>query len=254
MTRTTRLVAAGAATFVVFLVAGIPAAVALRWVGFESLRVSAVSGSLWRGSAAAADVGRLHLGETHWSVSPLSLLIGRLGGQVDTTIGDGTASGTVAVGFAGKIRCTGCRYEGSVASLRAMIPALRNLDGRVSLEIEALEISGKWPVRAVGLARLSNVPIRVRGQAMGDLPVSTFEATVNADPVPESGLIEALIRDAGGPVELAARLNITPPGIFEFSGRAKARPSAPREVADVLAALGPKGSDGSTELGMSGSF
>jgi len=254
MTRHARLVTAGAITFLVFLVAGIPAAVGIGWLGPESLQWTGVSGSLWRGSAVGAEVGRLRLGETHWSLSPFSLLLGRLAGDVDTRIGDGTASGHVAVTFSGAARCTECRYEGSVAALRTMLPALRNVDGTLSVEIAALDLSGKWPTRAVGTVRLSNVPIRLGGQPPGNEPVGAFEATITADPVPENGLLEAAVRDTGGPLEMAARISIMPPGSFEFSGRAKAKPGAPPDIVDALAALGPRGSDGSTELGISGTF
>jgi general secretion pathway protein N len=254
MTRSARLVAAGLTTFLIFLIAGIPAAVGIAWLAPESLRLSGVSGSLWRGSAAGADIGRLRLGETHWALSPFSLLLGRLAGDMNTKIGDGAASGSVAIGLSGTVRCTECQYEGPVAGLRTLVPAMRTLDGSINVEIAALEISDRWPVRVVGTARLSNVPIRVRGQSAGNSPVATFEATVGADPVPAGGLIEATVRDAGGPLELAARLSVRPPGDFEFSGRAKARHDAPAEVVNALAVLGPKGSDGSTELGISGSF
>ena len=201
-----------------------------------------------------ANLGKLRLGETHWALSPLGLLIGRLGGSVETRIGDGTARGSVAVSISGGLACTACSYEGPVASLRPIIPALKGVDGRASIEMAALDISNKWPTRAVGSVKLSNVPIGVAGPQAGDRPVAAFETTITADPVPESGLIEATIKDAGGPLEVSARLSVTPPGNFEISGRAKARPAAPPEIVNVVAALGPRASDGSTEFSLSGTF
>jgi hypothetical protein len=53
---------------------------------------------------------------------------------------------------------------------------------------------------------------------------------------------------------MTARLTVTKPGNYEFSGRAKARPDASPDMVNALKVLGPKGSDGSTELAMSGSF
>lgn len=254
MTRSTWLVIAGVSAFLLFIVAGVPASVALRWLGPDVLRLSGVSGSLWRGAAAGANVGKLRLSETQWKLSPLGLLLGRVSGEVETKIGDGTAHGSVAVSLSGGFACTGCSFEGPIASLRPLIPALKAVDGKVSIEMATLEIRNKWPTRAVGSAKLSNVPIGVSGQPPRDAPVGAFETTLSADPVPDDGAIEATIQDAGGPLELSARLSITRPGNFEFSGRAKARPGAPPEIVNALAALGPKGSDGSTELGLSGTF
>ena len=254
MTRPAWLVAAGVAAFLVFLVGGVPAALALRWLAPDALRMNGVSGTLWRGSATGADIGKLHLADTTWTLSPLALLTGRLGGDVETRIGDGTAHGAVAVSRAGDLRCTACAYEGPVASLRAAIPALRTLDGQLSLQLSAFEIRKKWPTRAVGTVNLTNVPIAAAGQARRDSPMATIAATVGADPVPDNGLIAVSVQDAGGPLELTAHLNFTPPGNFEFSGRAKARPGAPADLVNALAAMGTRGSDGSTELGLSGTF
>ena len=173
---------------------------------------------------------------------------------METRIGEGTARGSVAVNLSGGFACTGCSFEGPVASLRPMIPALKAVDGSVNLQLAALEIRNKWPIRAAGSAKLSNVPIGAAGQQRRDGPVAAFEATLSADPVPDDGAIEATIQDAGGPLELSARLSITRPGNFEFSGRAKARSGAPPEIINALAALGPKGPDGSTQLGLSGTF
>ena len=68
MTRASWLATAGAGAFLVFVIAGVPASVALRWLGPDSLRLSGVSGSLWRGSADSADVGRLRLRDTKWTL------------------------------------------------------------------------------------------------------------------------------------------------------------------------------------------
>jgi hypothetical protein len=77
---------------------------------------------------------------------------------------------------------------------------------------------------------------------------------VNADPVPDDGTIEAIIEDAGGPLQLNARLVIAPPGNFRFSGQATARPGTPPAIASALAAMGPRAADGSTQLELNGSF
>jgi hypothetical protein len=253
MTRSGWLVAAGVSAFLVFLIGGIPAA-ALRWLVPEPVRMSGTSGTLWRGSASSADVGKMHFAYTRWALSPLGLLLGRLGGDLETSIGEGKAAGAIVVTLGGDMRCTACRYEGPLASLRSAVPALRTLDGRISIEMAAFEISNKWPTRAVGSATLTNVPIGIYGQARRDGPVAALAATVTADPVPDSGLIDVAVQDSGGPLELSAQLSISPPGNYELSGRVKARPGAPPDLVNALNILGPRAADGSTEIALSGTF
>lgn len=255
MARSRILVLAGAIAFVLALVATVPAATALAWLGGERLRASGAMGTLWSGSAAALEIGAVRLGETRWDVTVTRLLLGRLAADVETRIGDGEFRGSLSAGPAGGLACAGCTYDGPVASLRAVLPSLGRLDGRARLEIATLELADGWPTRAVGTLKLTDVPITVPGAPpRPGAPSASFDATVEADPVPEGGLIEVAVQDAGGPVEFGARLAVTPPGNYELAGRAKPRADAPQDMINALAMLGPRGPDGSTELSMSGSF
>lgn len=252
MTRPVRLLVAGIAAFFVALVAGLPASAAIGWLAPDAVRTNGVAGTLWQGSALAISVGNLRLGETRWAISPLNLLLGQLAGSVTARLGDGTAKGDVSVGISGTFACIACSFEGRVANLRSLIPALNAIDGQIEIEIEAVEIRDAWPTRLVGVASLSDVPLGPTGGT--NIPPGSFLVSVNSDPVADDGSIEATIEDAGGPVEVSARLAVAPPGTFTFAGRAKGRPDAPAAVVNALGMLGPKGSDGATQLSLSGTF
>jgi general secretion pathway protein N len=255
MTRRNLLIAAGAAAFLVFVVAFLPASAAARWLAPDGARFTGVSGTLWRGSARAAEIGSLRLGETRWSLSPPALLLGRLSADVETRIGEAAASGSVSVGLSGGLTCTACRIEGNAAGLRGLFPALRSFNGQVLLELPVLELRDNWPVRAVGSARVSRVPIAMAGAPPGPAtPYGDFEATLDADPVPEDGVLLVAVKDTGGPLQLTADLRVSPPGKYEFAGRARARANAPADLVNALNILGPKAADGTTELAASGSF
>lgn len=254
MNRRLWLIGAGAGAFLAFLLLRPPATVAARWIGAESLRLGTVTGTLWSGSAASVVAGNLRLGETRWSLSPLNLLLGELSADVTTRLGDSTANGTVSRSFAQVTNCTGCRFTGPVHDLRSLFPALKAVNGQLEVEIATLAIEAGWPTRAVGTAKLSsNLAATVPG-GTPDLPPATFEVLLNADPVPENGSIEAVVQDTGGPVQLSARIILTPPGNFQFAGRAAARPGAPPALGSALAILGPRAPDGTTQLTMTGSF
>lgn len=249
------LLAAALAAFVLGLVSRFPADAALRWLAPDTVRAMGVAGTVWNGSAAGIDVGSLRLGETTWQVSAMALLVGRLGAHLETRIGDGTASGRLGVGLGGTITCNDCRYEGPVAALRPVLPALGALDGRLEVNLAAVRIEDGWPAVLVGQALVSGVPFAMPGAAPSPAaPRASFTASVAANPVPEGGVIEVAVQDAGGPVELSARLTLTPPGNFDLAGNAKARADAPPEIVNALSAIGRKGADGATELGIAGTF
>jgi hypothetical protein len=250
MNRRLWLIAAGAGAFLLFLVVRIPAS-AVAWIAPAELSFRSLSGTLWSGTAASITAGRVHLGETTWSLSPANLLMARLSAQVETRIGDGTATGSLARNVAGDLSCTGCSYSGPVSALWPVFPALSAVNGRLELQMPALEIRDRWLSRAVATAKLTT---DIGAREKPGEPPATFQLSVNADPVPEDGKVEALIGDAGGPVNLEARLLLTPPGNFEFSGQASARPGAPPAVTSALSALGPRGADGRTQLTLTGSF
>lgn len=254
MRRRNGLIIAGILSFFVFALAQVPAEAVARWFAPDTFKLNGVSGTLWEGTAASIQSGRMRLGATAWNMSPLALLLGQLSGDVESQLSDGTLHGSVSFGLSGDISCTGCSYSGSVAGLQPLIPALRTLSGNLQLEIATLEIKDKWPRRAVGSVKLANVPLGAPGQRATFGPAASFEATVSADPVPEAGVIEATVQDAGGPLQLAGRIVLKPPGNFEFTGRAKARGNASPDVVNLLAALGPKAADGSTQITIAGSL
>lgn len=253
-TRLQQLIAAGIAAFLVAFVAMIPAGVIVRWLGPDSWRVAGISGSLWRGSARSIDTGALRLGPVDWNLSGWSLWLGRLSGRVESRLGEGAASGDVALRPGGGFDCEGCRYEGPLSSLWPIFPALKNVDGQVVAEIATLVVRDGWPTRAVATVRLSGVTLPAAAQAVALQPDAALIGQVASDPVVDGGIIEADVRDDGGPLEMAATLAVSPPGAFTLSGRVKARAGAPADLVNALNLLGPRDSSGATQFSLSGTF
>lgn len=249
------LAIAGVVTFLAFLVTGLPARVAARWLMPAGVQITDVDGSLWRGSAAAVTAGSMRLGPLSWSLSATALLSGHARANVQAMIGSGEFSGTVDLSATRRFVCLECRYEGPAGSLQSLVPVLAGLEGSLHGEVTVLEIANGWPLRIVATLKFSGVPLRIPGAPVRPgMPTASFEISTAADPVPDDGLIEALILDAGGPVQLSGQLAIRPPGNYELSARVKPRADAPREVTEALVALGARGPDGSTDIGLSGSF
>lgn len=254
MKRIHGLLLAGLGAFVLTLIAQLPAAVAIGWLAPEGVRTSGVSGSIWHGHAREVTVHGLRLTETSWTLSILELLRARLGARVEARLGEGTLGGNAVFHASGGMHCTDCRFEGTVTTLRALMPTLNAMDGRLGIDLGQLEIEDGWPTRILGTAMLGEVTLpKLSLEATGKARPS-FKIDISADPVPDTGLIEAMIVDAGGPVECSVRARLTPPGNYELKGRIRARSGAAEQLASAIAALGARAPDGSTEVSLSGSF
>lgn len=249
------LVIAGGLAFLLFLVAGLPARLALRWLAPPSVQAADLSGTLWRGSMARATAGPVRLGSVSWKLSPLALLTGRIHVDIHGQIGAGQASGTIDFRSGGRLACSDCRYEGPAASLRSLAPSLQGLSGEMRLDITRIEVQNRWPTRAVATLAWNGVQLRTAAApALAGGPTTNLKASIAADPVPADGRIEVLLQDGGGPLQLTGQATLTPPGNYQVNARIKAKPDAPAPLASALATLGPPGPDGSIDVGMSGSF
>lgn len=245
----------GVLSFLFFAAVGLPAQLALRWLAPPGLQVLDPQGTLWQGSAAAVAADAVRLGPLSWSLSAAGLLTGHLRAEVSTRIGAGEASGLIEAGSAGRFACSRCLYTGPTAALGGLLPALRGTGGNLKADITVLEVRDRWPRRAVATLEFTGLPLRVPGSpAEPAAPVANFNISIAADPVPDDGRIEATVVDGGGPVQLTGQLVITPPGNYQLEASARARPEAPAQIGNALALLGPRAADGSTRVGMSGSF
>lgn len=241
--------------FCLFLVAGLPARLAIGWLAPAGLTVVDPQGSLWRGSVAAAMAGPLRLGPTSWSMSARSLLGGRLRAAIETQLGTAAASGTLELRLGGGLACEQCRYAGPAGALAGLLPMPQGLDARLDVDITRLELRERWPRRLIATLGVDDVPLQLPGLPPDPgLPRGSFVFSLDADPVPADGVLEARVRDAGGPLAIDGVLVLRPPGDYQLDARLRPQPGAPPRLAAVLQTLGPREADGSFSLGLAGSF
>lgn len=247
-----KLIAAGLLAFVSGLVALMPAQFVFGLIA-AGARISGTTGTLWGGAANAVQLGSVRLGHTEWSLRPAALLSARLGAEVSTRWADGSGHGYLTIGFGGAIACEDCEISTSISALRAWAP-VPPIGGTLDLDIKVLDIKDGWARRVVGTARVIDMPLGLGGQALPTGAQGSYEASFNADPVPEGGLIEAVVTDVGGALQVTGQLRLTPPGNYQVAGTAQARPDAPAALTSSLPLLGPQRSDGSHEFAFSGTF
>jgi hypothetical protein len=248
------LIGAGLAAFAIGILALFPAHVALRVIAPEAAATGS-RGTLWSGSAETLTIGALRLGRTQWSWRPLAVLRLQISADVSATWPGGKGQGRVAAGIGGLLVCEDCRTTSRLDFLRplARVPAIA---GNVEVDIDQLEITGGWPRRVVGIARLKDMPLILPGQAsaVAGSATGSYEVSFKADPVPEAGMIEGVVTDIDGPLQVAARLQLMPPGNYQLAGAVQARPGAHENLTAGLALLGPQRGDGGYEFSFAGSL
>ncbi|UCG74177.1 MAG: type II secretion system protein N [Chromatiales bacterium] len=243
-----------AAVFLVFVVASAPASLLAR-LAPAAVQLNGVQGTLWAGEASSVRAGTVSLGRTSWQLAPWQLLLGRLAGDLETTLPGGFARGEFAIGLGGTLRLNDFSATSPVASIVAATGmGLPVSDGQVVVELTALAISDGWPERAIGEIRVGDVPLVFRnGQPVQD-QLASFELRFDADEVPDTGPLEGTLTDRGGPLEVTGLLQLTPPTNYELTGRAKARAGAPPEMQQALVLLGPESPDGGRDFSFAGSL
>lgn len=239
--RASLLGAACLLAFVVGAVIWLPASLALRFLP-APLTCAAPLGTLWRGRCDDLRHGGVTLGAVAWRVHALPLMALRLEADLDWERSGSRITGGLA---ASRDRWAWRSIRGTVdvSTLRAlpfwpssMVGDWPPGEGRLRLDVEALEIRGHRLARAVGVIEADDLVSLGRERWMlGDYRLAWQEGTTPL----------GVLNDRGGPLELQARLGPSPQGAWTLTGRVRARDPAWRTRLQVF---GPADSAGNHAL------
>jgi hypothetical protein len=216
-------IALGVGAYLAFALARFPAASAYRWFAPSDLRLSQVNGTIWSGRADRGLIGGLELIDVQWRIGALSLLMGRLTVDFDLRLREGFAQGRVSAGLGGS----------SIADLN-LATTLQNLSsvapvygarGQISAQLETLRFENGWPVEAAGEVRIGSLQVPPFGPAGNEalIYVGEFLAQLVDD---QDGILEAELRDTGGPLELRGPARLTADRAYEVDARMRLRSEA----------------------------
>lgn len=248
MRRSTLLIAAGVAAFLLFLVAFLPATVLLRFVPPE-VTLAGVSGTVWRGRADTLSFRGRPLGALTWSSRPWRLLAAEV--EYAATLSPPGGGISLDVIAHGRRRLTLARLEGSFpVGLVAGLVSPAGWSGVVELDVGRLVLLDGYPTAAEGriLARDLTAP---GPQGMN---IGSFELTLGAGSVGGEGIAGRLQDLGGGPMRLRASLELRPDRSYTISGEVAAGPEADDAVRRSLAFLGPPDSLGRRPLSIEGTL
>lgn len=236
----------GLGLFIVFLVALIPARVAVGWLAPPAVTLNGVTGTIWSGSAAQLGVNGRLIGRLAWSDGSLLALIGRPGWHFELERSDGFLRGRVRASLGGDV--TGRDLEGatSLPALRALAP-VGGAGGDLSLRVDELAVADGQLERIRGRVVIDR--LRPPGLPEGDLGTLSVVFPGESD-APLTGIIQV----EGGPISVVdGRIRLAPDGSYEIGGRVAAAPDAPREITNALRYMGSPDAQGYHEFSLAGS-
>ena len=251
MTAPRKLAGFGLICFICFAVVSCPARVPFLLVDPSLVKASGVRDTLWSGSAAQIDVAGTLLSNTQWNLDLSRLLLGQIGGDIETRWDGGFASGFMTSSVLGTIRAKNVDVNLQAAWV-AGITGMPGLDGQVNVVLDKLTVTEQWPRELVGVIKIANLSSTLLGSGaagqLGNIKVDFEPAKENSD------AITGIIRDEGGPLELNGTLVLTRPNNYSIDVQLKARPSASRMLQQNMFVLGSPDSNGAYTFQLAGSF
>ena len=244
--KTRLLLTVGIVLFLVFLIALIPARVAVAWLAPPNIVLTGVNGTVWSGDAAQLGINGELVGRLRWSDGSLLLLIGRPAWQIEVDRNDGFLRGHVGASMGGRIRLTDLEGATSLPALRNIAP-VGNAAGDVSIRLD--ELTAIDGLLEVIRGRIVIDGLRPPGLSEGTL--GTLSTRFDGeDENPLLGIIEV----EGGPISVRnATIRLEPDGSYEVSGRVSANADAPRDITQSLRFMGEEDAEGFREFSLAGS-
>jgi hypothetical protein len=237
---------AAAALFALTLLVRLP----VRWVA-PLLPASAhcvdPSGTLWSGHCARAGAGTLMLSDVSWSLQPWLLLTATLSARVRSGDPNAPLEAVLRYGRGGRFAVRD--LKGNVAIGAGLLPFFPDgWSGTLSLDIRAADFRNGVPQRIRGVLDASGLRQRPPADELGSYQLRFDDAATDA-----AG-IRGTLRDTGGPLAVAAALQIANNGAYELSGAVMARAAASPSLAAAVASLGPADATGRRQFSLAGSF
>ena len=244
------LAGAGLSALLISLLAMLPARVAFTLLRVPATSVAGLSGTVWNGAVQRLSLGGFTLGPLSWQVKPSRLFLGQLAADVNATLPDGFLNTTAALSIGGGLAASNLE---AAAPLSWLAPAMGDASSQLTARFDRVVIKKGHVETAIGSLQLAGIvlPIPTAGPQLGP---GTFKVTFNADNLGPTDLLTGVLKDTGGPLEIAGTVKITPPRSYELTGTARPRPDAPPELRNALQMLGPATPDGGHVLSLAGTF
>lgn len=247
MTRRTKLVAAGIAAFLVFLVAMVPAGQLTRRLP-SGVAMTGVGGTIWSGRASGLAFNGRTIGGVQWSCRPWRLVLLEWSCHVTLRPQGGEVSADVQGDFGGEVVGRDIAGQVPISAFEGLVTPM-GWTGVLELDVDEMRIVERRPADAAGtlIVRTLRAP-GPGGQMLGDFELTVGEGAVG------TGSLAGRLRDLGGPLRVRGAIELDRDGHYLMSGEAAPGPGAGPAIFDTLAFLGPPDSQGRRPFTIEGSL
>jgi general secretion pathway protein N len=224
-------IALGAGAYLAFTLSAFPAATALAWFGPSQIAAVGVEGTIWSGRAASVSIDRLGITGLRWSLRPIALVFGQLGGHVEGQLRDGFVNADFAASRS-RVELTNLRGGTAIGALVDVLP-VRGVNGQLSANLSRLVLEDGWPSSAVGELRVAALEVTPLIPTPGVSVVGIGDYTITFAEAPP-GELAARIVDSGGPLEVTGTVTLGAGRAYALDARIKPRPGAPEQLVEGL--------------------
>lgn len=234
-------------SYVVFLIVSLPASIAVSFVNknpmlSRQLQLSAVSGTVWSGSAASVRISGINIGKLNWDLNLLPLLLGELSVHVNfrnqtVTTNAMSGSGTFAISFSGNINVENFTASFSADSLAPLMYGLpARFSGDINMHIDFLSLEK---------GRRINLKSRIVVSKAGLVSPQRIDyGDILIQASPQLAGSQLVLTDQGGPLILDGNVKLKGNGLYTVNLGLGARNSASQDLQKGLRFLGQRDATG----------
>ena len=211
------------------------------------VNVYGVQGTAWQGQAARIDVGDKLFQSVQWNLQMMPMLLGRLQLVTSYQNPDSNVKTLLTRYMDGSLRLLNTQGRMTMTELLAIfkIPAIK-LDGELKVNMSEIRYNGKTIVDANGVIVWHRAGTQFPQQlVLGDLSVKISTLDEN---------IQAVLSDAGGPLEAQGEFVLSPDGSYRFQGVFGAREGRNSSLGRSLSMLGRMNAEQKVEVDNSGNI
>ncbi len=220
-----RYVTAGLLVLLAILITTFPARIAYQWLAPTDLKLTGVSGSIWRGEAREGLAGGAYIQDIEWRFRPAALLGGKLAFTTSSRPVSGNLQTDVSIAADGSLALT--KLSGSLP-LGLAHPAFQQggINGDLILQFASLVIRDGVPVEVEGSVTIGNfaAPL-ISDSRLGDY---------RADFVTTSEGVTGTVVDTSGVLDVTGKLSLSSDQSYRLLGEVRPLPGAPAGIDQQL--------------------
>jgi general secretion pathway protein N len=242
----------GVAAYLLFVLLSVPASVLNRYLlqnaeTAADLRLQQVRGTVWRGEAQQAMLGRTSLGRLTWNLNSLGLLVGNL--DMDVHLKDDTAQGggNVALGLGGKLTLQDIEARLAAEKLNGLFHGLPvSIGGNLHGIFNELEFKKNEVLRARGRVVWQQAAlVSPQNVELGDI-------LIVAEPFSKNTRLTITDQSETGQLKIKLKLDVQYNGKYRWEGTLTPRNNDQQKLAEFLRFLGRPDSTGNYWISRSG--